>query len=91
MTPAVAIALTGADQLVYTGPGIYAGLVLRETDGAGGASVQVRDGTSNTGTLIDVVSVDAYGSATSGASVRFSVGLYVEVVTGTVEGSVRLA
>lgn len=91
MAPAVAVALTGANQLVYTGPGVYAGIVIRETNGGGGAIVRVRDGLDSSGVLIDVVSAAAYGSATSGATIRFSTGLYIQVVTGTLEGSVRLA
>ena len=90
MAASVAIALTGADQQVLSGPGIYRGIVARETAG-GTAVLQVRDGIGNTGTLLDLVSLAANGYASgTNQEVRFTTGLWVEVVSGSIEGSVRL-
>jgi hypothetical protein len=89
---AVAIALTGADQAVLAGPGVYRGIVLRET-AASTAVVQIWDGTGAAGTLLDVVGLAASGSAREwlgDGGLRFKTGLYVEIVSGAVEGSVRI-
>jgi hypothetical protein len=93
MTPAAAPrALTGSDQQVVTGPATYRGYSLRETASAA-AVVRVWDGTSAAGTLLDTVALAADGSAQAwhdGGGIRAASGVFVEVVSGAVEGSVRI-
>lgn len=86
-----AVALTASDQGVFTGQTTYYGICLRET-AAAVASVRVYDGTSATGTLIDVVSLAASGSFSvmHPHGIRCYLGIYVDIVAGTVEGSIRL-
>ena len=88
-----AYALTGSDQLVFTGVGWYGGFSVRET-AAAAASIRVYDGTSATGTLLDTIALAANESArenyTGNGMLQFSNGVYVDIVSGTVEGSVRL-
>jgi len=91
-TPARAIALSGADQAVYTGGAIYRGIVLRET-AAAPAQVRVYDGTSAAGILLDDVALAASASASTwygDGGIWASTGIFVDIVTGTVEGSLRL-
>ena len=87
------IALTpGAGQQIITGPGFYKGAIVRET-GAVPLVLRVWDGTSAAGTIVDVVSVAANATVNSftSSAIAFSIGLYVERVTGTnYEGSVRI-
>jgi hypothetical protein len=85
-------ALTGSDQLVRTGPGRYLGITVRETAGAV-ASVRVFDNTAASGTVIDAVSLAANAAWTTyvaGDGLRVDTGIYVDIISGTVEGSVRL-
>ena len=91
MLSSTPIALTGSDQQVHTGPASYAGLVVRETGGAA-AEVRVYAGTDATGLLIDVVKLDANEVANSahGQAVRAQVGVFVDIVTGAVAGSVLI-
>jgi hypothetical protein len=83
--------LTGADQAVSTGQGTYWGLALRETAGSA-AVVRVFDGTSAAGTVIDTISLAANGAASTWlhGGIRFAAGVYVDVVSGSVEGSARI-
>jgi hypothetical protein len=82
-------ALTGSDQSVSAVPCTYHGILLCETGGAV-AHVRVYDNTTNSGTLLDSVKL------ASGESVgtwyergkRAGTGVYVDIVSGTVEGSV---
>lgn len=75
--------------------GALAGLSLRETSGAASAVVRLRDGedTSDPGNILISVSLAA-GESTRDwylpAGVSFGRGLYVEIVSGQVEGSVFL-
>ena len=87
-----AVALTGSDQLVTTGPGAYRGFSLRETSGAAVATVRVYDGTSAAGTLLESVSLTASESAREwyDDGIRCDTGIYIDVVAGAVEGSVRI-
>jgi hypothetical protein len=94
-TPARAIALTGADQAVYTGGAVYRGIVIRETAGAA-AQVRVYDGTSAAGILLDEVAVAASAGGLAASTwygdggIWASTGLFVDIVSGTVEGSIRI-
>lgn len=88
---AVPVALTGSDQLVRTGVGTYYGFTIRETAGAV-AKVQVFDGTSATGTLLETISLVANGSdkAFYPGGMWAANGIFVKILAGTVEGSLRL-
>jgi len=89
--PVTPVALTGSDQLVYSGHVIYAGITVRET-AAAPATVRVFDGTSATGTLLATIGLAAGQSVDLDhvRGIRAALGVYVDV-TGAVEGSVRLA
>lgn len=86
-----AYALTGSDQLVYTGVGFYGGFSVRETAGST-AAIRVYDGTSASGTLLDTIGLAGLESARESYvnMLQFSNGIYVDIVSGTVEGSVRI-
>ena len=90
-TAATALALTGSDQQAVTGPGTFRGLTLNET-ASSAAEVRVYDGTDATGTLLASVALTADGSADLDlpAGRRFATGLWVDIVAGTVVGSVFL-
>lgn len=85
--------LSGASQLVPLPPSpfiYYRGFSIRET-AAAPAIVKVYDGTSAAGTLVDSIAFAA------GQSVRESygppkilkAGLYVQVVSGSIEGTIN--
>jgi hypothetical protein len=88
--PSVSVALTGSDQQVRpAGGSIYTGIVVRET-AASTAVVRVYDGTSASGILIDQVTLAANGEVVRGCDgVRCADGIFVDVVSGAVAGSVR--
>jgi hypothetical protein len=94
MSSARAIPLTGSDQAVQTHAGIYRGYVLRETSGGAPATVLVYDSASGaSGTLIDAVRVPAGDAASQwygGDGIWAVEGLYVDLVSGAIAGSVRL-
>lgn len=86
---AVTPVTVGGVSALLTGPCIYRGFSLRETAGAS-ATVRLRDG-SATGQILDVVSLQANESARElydGGEVA-TVGIFYELVAGTVEGVVR--
>lgn len=87
-TPAGTIALTGSDGQHHTGVGVLRGLCVRETAGAA-ARIRVHDGTSTSGTVIAAVTLAANEASVVWLDdgVRFATGLYVDVITGAVEGS----
>lgn len=90
--PARAIALTGSDQLIRTGGAIYRGFTIRETAGAA-ATIRIHDGTSASGTLLDVVGLAIGESAREWydtGGIWAENGVYVDIVTGTIEGSIRI-
>jgi hypothetical protein len=94
MTPAHPVALTGSDQaLRAVGPGVYRGFAIRETAGAV-ATIQIYDNASAaTGTLLDTIRLAANESAREwygNDGIWFQNGVYVKIVAGTVEGSVRV-
>lgn len=87
-----AIALTGSDQVAYASRAIYCGFSLRETAGST-AAVRVYDNASAaSGTLLDTISLAANESAREdyAAGLQAENGIYIDIVSGTVEGSVRL-
>lgn len=89
------VPLTGANQAVMAGPAIYRGFTLREAAVvAAAATVRIWDNPSAaSGTLLEVVELPADGSAQafySDGGIRAHLGVFVEVVAGTVEGSVRI-
>ena len=79
---------TGTTQ-VATGPGVYRGCSIREAAGAA-AVVRIWDNTSAAGTLLAAISLPANGSFAEVTEVFFAIGVVVEVVSGTVQGSVRI-
>jgi hypothetical protein len=85
------VALTGSDQTVASGPTLYRGYTVRETAGAA-AVLRVYDNTANSGTLLDTISLAASGSASAlyDPALRADLGIRVDVVSGAVEGSIRV-
>lgn len=90
MSTAQAVAITGSDQAITPGRVKYHGFSLRETAGST-AVVRIYDGTSATGTLLDSVSFVANESAREWYpdGIETSLGIYVDIISGAVEGSVR--
>ena len=75
-----------------TGGGTYRGFSLRETAGAV-ATVRIYDNTAASGTLLDTISFAANESAREwygNGGLAFATGLHIDVVSGTVEGSIRI-
>lgn len=89
-----ATALTGADQVVSAGPALYGGFTIRETSGSAGAVVRVFDNASAAaGTVLDEIALTAGESAREyygGGGIFAAAGIFVNVVSGTVSGSVRV-
>lgn len=84
--------LTGANQALSApvGPFLYyRGITVRETAGAV-AVLRVYDGTSAAGTVLDDVSLVANESAREvyDHPKIATIGVYVQIVSGTIEGSV---
>lgn len=88
-----AIALTGSDQAVRAEPSTYRGLTVRETSGSAGAVVKIYDNASAaSGTILQTVAL-AQGQSFNlihPAGVRALAGIYADVVSGAVEGSVYI-
>lgn len=93
MAPHVrSVALTGSDQTVLAAAGVYRGLTVRETAGAA-AALRVYDHASvASGTLLETVSLAANGSVQLlySAGIWAVNGIYVDIVSGAVEGSIRV-
>lgn len=88
------VALTGADQQIQADTfASYHGFSIRETAGAT-ATVRIYDNASaNSGTLLDSIQLNANESAREwyGAEgIDASDGIRVDIVSGTVEGSIRV-
>lgn len=82
--------LTGADQVVATGRAVYCGYTVHATDAA---RVRVWDDpAAATGTLLDELALGAGESATAfyPGGIWAAKGLFVDVVSGTVTGSLRV-
>lgn len=87
------VPLSGASEALRAEPGIYCGATIRETTGSAAAVVRIYDNASAaSGPLLETVGL-AQGESVSvhHAGVWAESGLYVEVVSGDVEGSVYLA
>ena len=88
-SPVDVTALTGSDQTVSAVPCQYHGLVVRETAGAA-AVIRVYDNTANSGDLLDTIRLapnESLGIWYERGK-RALVGVRVDIVSGTVEGSV---
>jgi hypothetical protein len=93
-TAQIAWSARTTDLQVTTGQAILMGLTVAETTGIAGAVVRIRDGTSAAGGVVEVVRLapgesarDWYGPQGR----RITNGIYLEVVSGSVEGVVALA
>lgn len=88
-----AVALTGASQQIRTAPDSYSGYTIRETAGAV-AVVRVWDNAAgaSAGTLLETVGLAANQSqtVTHARPIMPTAGIWVQVVSGTVEGSIRV-
>lgn len=89
-----AVALTGADQVISDGPAFYRGFSLRNTSASAVATVRIHNHPSSaSGSLLDAVEVAAGESAREwygGVGIFADAGIFVDVVAGAVEGSVRV-
>jgi hypothetical protein len=88
-----AIALTGSDQAVQASRAFYRGFSIRETSGSAAALVRIYDHASAaSGTVLDEISLDAGESAREWyeSGIAAVNGIYVDVVSGGVAGSVRV-
>lgn len=86
--------ISGSSQTIAA-PGatavVYRGFSLLETSGSASALVRVFDG-SATGTILDEIALTASQSAReiyAGFAMKAGSGLFVQVVSGTVTGSIR--
>lgn len=90
---APATASPAAGQVV-TGSGRLAGLAISETTGTGTAKVKIHDGVGAGAPLLFTVTLAANESIRdffNGQGLAFTTGLYVELVTGAIDGSLFLA
>lgn len=86
------VALTGSDQAVRATASVYRGFTIRETAGAT-AVVRIFDHASAaSGTVLDEISLAADESARElyPAGIWAENGIYVDVVSGSVAGSIRV-
>ena len=92
MASAVAVALTGSDQSVSSTHCTYYGFSIRETVGAAAVIRIYNNASANSGTLLDTISLAANESAREDYAMGLQAenGIYIDIVSGTVEGSVRL-
>lgn len=93
VTPTSITASTGADQAVADAAGFYRGFTLRETTGAAPATVVIYDNASAaSGTILEEITLLAGESAREWYGVPGIPtlnGIYVDVVSGAVAGSIR--
>lgn len=88
-----AAALTGSDQVVRAVSGVYRGLTVRETSGSAGAVLRVYDNAgSAAGTLLQTVSLGNGESFTAVHPVGVWAvdGVYIDVVSGAIEGAIYI-
>jgi hypothetical protein len=86
--------LPAASALLYSGAGKVVGWAFRETTGTTTAVIRLWDGTANTGRLIAPIALGAGQStrdSTPIGGILTLQGVYFELVSGTVEGSVWIA
>lgn len=84
--------ISGSDETLFSDRCLYFGYSIRENAGTpAAATVVIRDGDA-TGAILDVIELAGDGSAQAfyPGGIRAS-GIYVDVVAGAVEGSVRYA
>jgi hypothetical protein len=84
--------LTGTDQAVVAGKAVYQGFTIRETAGAA-AVVRIFDNASAaSGPILEEISLAANASAAEHypGGIEAFAGIYVDVVSGAVSGSVRI-
>lgn len=87
-----AVPVSASTQVAGT-PKAYVGFSLRETSGTVGAVVRIYDNTTASGTELDTVSLLAGETAREwypSDGIRTRVGVYVQVVSGAVSGSIRV-
>lgn len=87
-----AAAFSGSSGAIISRRAVYLGFSFRETAGTT-ATLKIYDGTSAAGTLLETVQLNANESRAEyygPDGVSAERGIYVSVVAGTVEGSVRL-
>jgi hypothetical protein len=91
MAAVSSVALTGSDQQAAAGVAGYAGFTVRETAGAA-AIVRIYDGTTTSGVLLDQVTLAANGEARAHypGGIRCPGGIFVDIVSGAVAGSIRI-
>jgi len=85
------VALTGSDQVVSASGSVYKGFAIRETAGAAAVVLVYDHASAASGTLLDTISLAANESAREFYSegIMALLGIYVDVVSGAVAGSVR--
>ena len=91
---ATTTALTGADQAVLTGGGVFYGGCFYESAGSNTATATIHDGTAASGTIIAYISLAASGVTNLSIpnGVQVISGIYVDVAgSGTIGGSVFYA
>lgn len=87
------VALTGSDQVVRATSSLYRGITVRETTGAAGAVLRVYDNASAaSGILLQTITLGNGESfnVLHPMSVWAGDGVYVDVVSGTIEGAIFL-
>lgn len=87
-------ALTGSNQAICTDQATYAGFTIRETSGGAAAVVRIWDNASAaSGTLLEEISLASGESAREfyAGGILATLGVYVQVVSGAVAGSIRVA
>lgn len=98
MAFARAVNISGSSQALRPSAGMYRGFTMRETSGTTAAVVRLWDSASAaSGNLVETISLSAKestsdflgGGSGSDEGVILTAGLYVEIVSGSVEGSVR--
>jgi hypothetical protein len=84
------LSFSGSGFLVQR-PGKYYGFSVAEESGSAGAKIKIYDSSSASGKILDVVTLAANESAREFYSIDVQVdtGIYVQVVSGSVAGSVR--
>ena len=94
----ISVTISGS-AVVRSTPATYYGITVRETGGVAVAKVRVWDNASAaSGVLLETIGLPAGGSASfqyaaedASGGLRAANGVYVEVVSGAVEGSVRVS
>jgi len=88
-----AVALTGSDQAVRAVPAGYGGFAIKETSGTATAAVVIYDNASAaSGTILEEIALNPGESAREyyPDTIAAQAGIYVDIVSGAVAGSVRV-